>query len=622
MNVMNLTTVSEAKSEAAGAARSHLTITLELVIYLALLLLALTLRVAELDTIPMTDAEARQALAAWRAVWPSAPGPEIVPYSPALFMAQSLLFSTLGGSEFAARILTALAGAALVVSPAAFRGLLGRTRALLLALALLCSPALLVSSRTGSPMVWVLAAAVVGLWALWRYWDDRRPAQAILATVCLAAMALLAGPGGPIMAFILLGAGVFALWLTRTDAEGRDILLTVGERFGGWPWRQAASIAVLAAALVSTGFLLYPAGLSAVGELLAQAGRGLTTPTPGAPVFFPIWIVLFYEPFIAITAIVGAWWLARRGAVTFVERFLLGWVVFALFASVIYAGAGADHALWLSLPLAGLAASAAAHLLHDERGIFWRSPGWVKWLLALIMLALMFSLAVHGQTLARTLLLSADGSLQLNQIDARSAVWFIVTLLFMVTGFFMAASVWGAYTAVQGWVFGALIFGLITSLGAGWNAAAVEAGNPVELWHVQPTSAETWLLRQTLTEVSTRESGGFPQLELAVLAPADGVVAWLLRDYPRTRFITDVSEARGLPVVLLPSLPEPPDLGGSYVGHPFTITSVWSERNLRAIDFPAWWMARRIRLPGASLVTMVLWLRQDVYDGADFSALR
>lgn len=621
MNVMNPIQVATIEHQTANRALDRLAVTVEFCAYLALLLLAVVLRLAELDVTPMTDGEARQALAAWRAVWPAAAGPEIVPHSPVLFLAQSLMFSTLGGSEFTARLLTALAGAALALSPAAFRGLLGKTHALVMALVLTCSPVLLVTSRTGSPMVWALLAAVAGLWALWRYEEARNPAQAVLATVCLAALVLLAAPGGPVVALVLLGAGLFALWLTRTDAAGQDILAVASERLAGWPWRLSLTIAAFVVGVVSTGFLLIPGGLSAIGELLAAALRGLTTPIPGAPPFFPIWITLFYEPFTAVTAIVGAWWLARRGSITFVERFLLGWIVFAVFASVIYAGAGADHALWLAFPLSGLAAATLSRLLANERK-FWQAPGWAKWVLALIMLALMFSLAVHGQTLARTLLLSVDGSLQLNQIDARSAVWTIVTVLFMVTGFFMAASLWSTYTAGQGWALGAVIFGLVTSLGSGWNAAVVEAGNPVEFWHVQPTSAETWLLRQTLAEVAARETGGFPQLELAVLAPTDSVTAWLVRDYPRTRFITDVSEARGLPIVLLPALPAPPDLGGSYVGHPFTISGVWSGQNLRPIDFPAWWMARRARIPGTPLLTIVLWLRQDVYDGVEFEPLR
>lgn len=595
----------------------RLTLALEVAAYALLVLFALLVRVAELDTVPLSDNEAQQALAAWRFIEPSAPGADIVPNSPLLFALHSFTFSTLGANEFTARIFTALAGIALILSPLLFRDWLGRIRTLALSLILFFSPVVLITSRADSPVVWTILIAVLGLWALWRYWDSRRSGFAILATVCLAAVLLLTEPTGAIFTLILLGAAAFAWWAARTNDDGNEALALARERLRGWPWLSGVLIAALVVVIVSTLFLTHPAGMSAISALLGMGARGLSTMQAGSYTFFPIWITLFYEPVLVIFGIFGTVWLARTGRLSFVERFFLGWLIFGAAASIIYAGTNADHGLWLVLPLAGLTSRMAVELLQDPDRLIWYAPGWAKWALAVIMVALLLVLSVHTQALGRALLKAPEGAVQLSQVDARSAVWVLVALLFIITGYFMAGSVWGAGTATRGWALGVLAFGLVTSLGSGMNAAIYDADNPAELWHTQAISRNTMLLRQTLEELSQRESGGFPQLSITVLAPQDGAVAWLVRDYPNAQFIQDVSEARTQPIVLLPQLVENPDLGGSYVGQNFVISRAWSPQSVRLTDFPAWWLQRQTRTPATALNHVVLWLRQDIYSGVN-----
>jgi hypothetical protein len=93
-------------------------------------------------------------------------------------------------------------------------------------------------------------------------------------------------------------------------------------------------------------------------------------------------------------------------------------------------------------------------------------------------------------------------------------------------------------------------------------------------------------------------------------------VAWVLRDYPHVEYIPDVAAARLQPIALLPISVQPPDLGSSYVGQQFTITTGWDYRALRPAEFLAWWTQRNTRTVGVPIEAMVLWLRQDVYDGA------
>jgi hypothetical protein len=127
-------------------------------------------------------------------------------------------------------------------------------------------------------------------------------------------------------------------------------------------------------------------------------------------------------------------------------------------------------------------------------------------------------------------------------------------------------------------------------------------------------------LRQTLEELTTRASGGFPQMPVVALASDDGVVAWTLRDFPKAQFTDDLTNARGQGIVIAPAQSQPPDLAGSYVGQSFAVASVWNLQTLRPADVLSWWTQRIVLNPDTPTERVVLWLRQDVYNGASPNA--
>jgi hypothetical protein len=229
--------------------------------------------------------------------------------------------------------------------------------------------------------------------------------------------------------------------------------------------------------------------------------------------------------------------------------------------------------------------------------------------------------AMHLQALGRSLINLPEGALQLGSLNSASVVLVIISVMSMVIAFFLASSLWGIETTVQGAALGLLAFGLVTSLSSGWRASVVKSEDAVEFWNREAISDDTALLRNTLTEVSRRESGGYPRIPIVALAPEDGVVAWLLRDYVNTHFITDVTDAQTQEIALLPLYNEPPDLGGNYVGQTFPISDTWSPATVQFSDLLSWWVARRTRIAGAASNTMVLWLRQDIYNGVSGSGI-
>ena len=106
--------------------------------------------------------------------------------------------------------------------------------------------------------------------------------------------------------------------------------------------------------LVSTLFMLYPAGVTSVGELLSTGLRGLTTPRPYVPPFFVVLVTLFYEPMLFELGAAAVFRILIADEVAREDHFLLGWLIFSILLSLIYAGAGTEQTLWLVLPLAAL----------------------------------------------------------------------------------------------------------------------------------------------------------------------------------------------------------------------------------------------------------------------------
>lgn len=612
---------------AAGAA---FTLSVELIAYLIIFGLALVLRLAELDAVPLGADEARRALAAWRVAMPGVVGMPIVPDSPLIFAVQTISFALMGGSEQSARLVIALAGALLVIAPALFRAQLGPGRALLFSFALLFSPALLLASRTSSPVVGSLAIAALLLWAFIRYRQRRTLGGAVLVTVLAAALILLAEPGGPVLALILALAWVSAHRLTaREDRYAFDGASAQPETdeprpraslLTAWPWLQTLPVAALVVVVVATLFMLYPPGLSAVGTLIVGVLSAVGASAPAA--FHPVLAALFYEPFAIAAGLIAYALMARRGSLRFVDRFLLGWAVFGALAGLFFTESPA-YALWITVPMAGLAARLALLIIsQDQKTTDWPVPYWARYVVALAAAAIFAVLTMGLQQLARNLLFSPDGTLTSAPIDVTSAILVFVTALFAVVTYFMAVSIWDRRTAWQGIGIGVLALGLLTSLGAGWNVAVVRADSPTEFWRTRATSMDTMLLRDTLFELARRETRGFPSFPIAVLAPQDSVIAWVVRDFTGVRFITEPSAAYGEGVVLFDA-PILPELGGSYVGQDFAVERSWSLSALQPIDLFAWWTQGRIRASANAEIRAdmaYLWLRQDVYEGSQSDA--
>lgn len=632
---MMTTTSAPAQAALPHSGAGTIRISYEVIAYVVIIALALALRVAELDTVPLNAAETHDALAAWRSISPEAPGDALISSSPINQLLLAMGMATLGANEFAARILFVLFGTSIILLPLAFRPLLGRTRALLFSIALACSPTLLIASREASGSTVALFFALMMLWAFWKLVQTRRGTFGAAGVVFGVMGALLTDAAGLwIVGVPLVALAVAAFGHNRsterfafTDAEADEATarpLTLQSFLGLIPWTLALPVSALIVVATGTAFLLNPNGLTSVGAVIAGWIGGFTVPSsPDAPLMYPFVVSIFYETFAWGFGVIAVIVLMRRYSGSFVERFFIAWIGVGIIVSLIWQGGRADHAILFAVPLAGLVAALLHALIETDDPTnrpYWPAPFWARWVLALVIGGLLLAFASSLHSLAQDMLAVPEGNLAAIAWDVPTLVLFVVTFLFVIVAFFMAGSVWDTQTALRGVGLGVLIFGFVTSLGAGWNTAVPYADRASELWRLQAIHRDTFLLRETLLEVGLRQARGFTGMPVTVLATQDGPVAWAVRDFPEATFETDPAAAIGDAILLVGNGTFPGDNGVPYVGQDFTQMHYWSPGTLFAGDVLAYWTQGLTRTTITSLANAEIWLRQDVYDGTDMFA--
>lgn len=635
-------------------------VSVEAVLYIALAALTLVLHLAALGDVPMSLAETRPALAAWVDTYPLNPIGDIpAPESASVYWAQRIGFALLGGSELAARVITALAGVALAFTPLLFRDLLKPTRALLLSIVLAVSPTVFVASRFNGAMIWALLLAVLALWALKQWWLTRSIGMASTAAALGVMTALLNGPSGVLLAVVWGGALIAAALWTSTDATREDdapaAFADVRARLQAGRWWRGLAAGALLAALIATGFALNPRGLEMIGTGLSAFVTGFAPQADAghAPALF---VALFYEPLLVVFAVASVVTLSMRREWGFVERFAVAAALIAVLALLFYRGAAPQFALLLTVPLMLLASYALGSLFYDARipfliyddvqdpdaGHLYTAP-WGRYLVAVVMAAFMLLLIFYFGTVAHAWISIAASGLDtffttLGQnpvLDVQSAlIWVIVSLLFLLIGHFLAAGVWGHVTSLQGFGIGLLVIMLGAHLSAGWYAGVHGAGSALEPWHTRATTEEYPLLRRTLFELARREQYGAPMLKVTAVEDRtragltrDSLLGWALRDFPQARFVADAQAARGDEIIIAPqgdaaAIAEGGgptfDLGGPYVGQDFPMARVWRGDQFQTLDVFAWMLQRRVRVGAQVDSGVILWVRQDIFDSVPF----
>ena len=270
-------------------------------------------------------------------------------HGPFLFHAGAATYKIIGASDFAARLLPALFGAALVATPWLFRRELGRFGALAVSLFLLISPTILYFSRFMRNDVYMAVWAVVLLALALRYLERPR-GWMLFAWAAVWALAFATKES----AFFL--AGMFGLLLFLLAARPL------------WEWvrndRPLSRTGPASDLLIVMGTLILPMWAPAAGLFQRFAGVILVNPdlndprvqsgdlfraegVTGQPIGGAIYIAGFLVIFLlAVSVVVGMAWNRRRWPFLF-ATFAAVWLL--LFTSVFTNWQGFLTGMWGSL---------------------------------------------------------------------------------------------------------------------------------------------------------------------------------------------------------------------------------------------------------------------------------
>jgi uncharacterized protein (TIGR03663 family) len=565
--------------------------------YIVVGLLAAGLRFFQLGVRPLNEAEAVQALAAFRFVQG---GGGAVPAGtlPALFTGNLVGFTLLGASDMSARWLPALAGVILVLLPYGLRHRLGRVGALAASFLLAISPSAVYFSRSldsAIPVATCGLAMVVGLIA---YLDTRRPGYLYLLAAGVG-LGLCAGPG--IYTLLLIPVAFALLLFLGARLLGRN---------AGWSslmvaWQTARSqesllartgaVVVATFGLVAMAFVLHPAGVGHAADLIGAWASGFLPELGGQPFFYPVLLLLHYEALILVLGLVeiGCWLVrpsrgvwqqsAEQEAVEFGSSFphtafLTFWTVVAGFLLLVMGHRPAGNILWIVVPLALLAGQGV------ERAWRWigqaeRRQGRGLWFEAAVfaLIALGVIIFLYLQATAYSLSSSAATVSIAGITLYASSTYLLLAMvaLVLLVGLGVVAWLWRgpAMVVIGAWLALVTVLGLF-GFKATWTVNVAHASDARELMILHTTVPDVRLLVERLQALSLDKSGDAHTLPFTVDAATGPVVAWYLRDFSRQSVTEGLSTPPDTAVAVTLAAQDLP-IGETFRGQGFPLRTYW-----------------------------------------------
>jgi hypothetical protein len=536
-------------------------------------LLALVLRLAYLGWIPLSDAEANWALQAFNLTKGAEPA---LGAQPGYVMLTALVFYVLQASNFAARLIPALAGALLALAPLFFRDRLGSKAAIVLAFGLAIEPGLLSLSRqAGTPIL-----ALMALVFAWGCWRTRRVEWAGFFT----GLALLSGPQfWPGLAGLAL-----AVFMSRGLMDGESALEIERK-----PALTALAWAAGTYFLLGSLFLLAPGGLGQGLAAIPEYFRGWATSSETSLVQMLL-SLLAYQPLALVFGLVGlARGLSQRDPLTIFAGIWLG---VALVLALAYPSREVAHLAWAVLPLWVLAAREISLHLQPIIDGSWETIGMAGLTAAILIFAwLNFS--------AIALTIPDPETIQLR--------WYVQagSLALLVLSTALVALGWSIQTAIQGTSWGILGILLIATFSTSAAGAGLRTYRTVELWRSGPQVAQDQMLASQLDELSRYSAGAQASLDISIVGINSPALRWMLRDWPVT--VLDNADITTAPsIVITPSDTSNPELQAAYRGQDV----LWRQ-------YPGWgqflipdwlkWFAVHTGPQGEERI--ILWSRTDLF---------
>lgn len=577
-------------------------LTVETMAYIALALLALALRLANLGAHPLSDAEAGQALVAWR-VYHGQPVTQ-TGYSPLVVTLNLVGFLLLGGSEFVARLGPALLSVALVLLPYGLRRHLGRTPALVASALFAISPTALYLSRTTNGDMGAAVgglALVVGLFS-WLDPHRKSPTSKLYLAAAGLVLMLTASPAGYSTLALLLGFLALAAAVGERSyaAPAREGLAALRTRVVNWgDFGLGLIIGLLA---VATGLLFNPGGLAAAADLLTSWLLGFAPAVAVQSAYPAVFLLSLYEPFNLLAGLFGlSMALLRR---RLLDLFLGWWFFGGIALDLLRSGRIAGEVLVPLVPLVLLAGLALGMLWDSLR----EQGEWLR----------------EGIITAAGLVISSYAyvSLMTYTRQGGKTFWLPVIALGLFAGLVVLFSVWydGA-AALRGAALAVAVTLLAFTVATGWRLNYRPLADPRQPLVRAPAAEGLPDLVAMLEQVSSWRAGDSYLLDIIADRRLGPAVEWQLRRFENVTWVDRLdqwppaisaghSDALDSASVILTRPDASLSLGEGYAGQDFTIRAFWSPAGLRGQSLIRWIVLRTASTP-LSFERAVLWVEQE-----------
>jgi len=366
-----LTSADESRSLDEGSTLSRpllatLTIDWELAAYGGLLLFVVATRFWDLGSRALHHDESLHALYSWFLYVGRGYIHDPMMHGPFQFEATALIYLLFGASDYTARVLAAIFGVWIVLSPYFLRHELGRLGALIAAALFAISPSFLYFSRFAREAIYFGGWELLVVIAIFGYLRERKRAYLYLLSLgtilAFATKETVFITGAIFLGFFVLEA--LASLVRGRPSVGWSALKSIAPR----DWAIMITIFLGVYMVMYTTFFTNPKGIisgswGALTYWLAQQGvqRG------GQPWFYYLLLIPLYEFLPLLSALGGLLFVVARRQLSRIGLFAWFNIVWFLGALLIYSWAG-EKMPWLDLPivepLVFLGAMALAGLLR------------------------------------------------------------------------------------------------------------------------------------------------------------------------------------------------------------------------------------------------------------------
>lgn len=549
------------------------------------LLAGVFFRLFALGSAPLSSNEAVEALAALK----NAAGAGHSS-SGLVLSANVFLFWLLGSKDSIARLAPAIAGVLLPASAWLFERYLGRKGALAAAGLLAICPSAVFLSRTVSPVMPGVTAAMIGLGALVKYRDSGNDRWLLISGI---AFGLGIGAGAAFLSLALL------ILLAVFSSRSAELKSDLGKLFSLKPL-SAIAISLL---LGSTCFLFYPAALGATADGLAGWLAGFSINT--AVMSHPFILLAVYEPLVVILGMVGLVWSLREKAAG--GKFLAFWLLFGIVLALFRPGQP-DAPFIMLVPLTllgGYAVGKLAAEIQKAAEIRDYKTAFISSLAALAILCVHIFLCL-GQY-SRFIIGLEDTSIE----HAKTSLLMAGVSTIMIIGIVSLVWTYSRKVALSAFFTALIVFLTFFEMGKAWELGHTNQSDPREYWvEGNGSSTGAQLLADTLQTVSQRTTGFRMDIPLTVQVD-DPLLHWLLRDMTDVTWVEELEPTIISDAVITTAEEENPVLGDSYMGIDFALQNEAQVGDQQPGRLLRWLLLR----DGANLVgvdRVVLWIRQDI----------